>query len=157
TREVTWFAAIMFAVFGFGLLLGLLSGDPRFLLLKDSFSTAGAGLVHLVSLMTSRPLTLSAVQTWKPERAADLAARYRDDPRTRRVFRVSGLVWGVALIAEAVLRIPVIYLFPVDVAVGLSTLMMVVVCTGVLAWNIRYIARARKRHPGLLADSGLGF
>jgi hypothetical protein len=147
TRQVTWFAAVMIMVFGLGLILGLLSGDPRFLLLKDSFGTAGAGLVHLVSLASPRPFALAAVQSWKAAQADELAEMYRTIPETRRLFRLSGLVWGLGLIAEAVLRIQVIYLVPVDMAVGLSTLMMVVFVVAILAWNVVYIARVRARSP----------
>jgi hypothetical protein len=69
------------------------------------------------------------------------------------VLRVSGLVWGLGLLAEALLRIPVIYLLPVDVAVGLSTLMMVVAAGGILAWNVIYIARARARSAWVLPNT----
>jgi hypothetical protein len=147
TRQVTWFAAIMLTVFGLGLILGLLSNDPRFLLVKDSVGTAGAGLVHLFSLTGSRPLALAAVQTWKPTQAAEFADLYRTVPETRRLFRLSGIVWGIGLIAEAVLRIPMIYALPVDIAVGLSTLMMAVFVTVIVVWNVRYIARIRARSP----------
>ncbi|WP_367127732.1 VC0807 family protein [Saccharothrix sp. HUAS TT1] len=147
TRQVTWFAAVMMMVFGLGLALGFLSGDPRFLLVKDSFGTAGAGLVHLISLAGARPFALAAVQTWKPAQAAEFGELYRTVPETRRLFRLSGLVWGVGLIAEAVLRLPVIYLVPVDVAVGLSALMMAVFVAAILTWNLLHIARVRTRSP----------
>ncbi len=146
-HQITWFAATMMMVFGLGLLLGLLSGDPRFLLIKDSFGTAGAGLVHLISLGSSRPLALAAVQTWKPAQAAEFARRYRAVPETRRLFRCTGLVWGIGLIAEALVRIPMIYLVPIDVGVGLSTLLMVVFAGGLTVWTVIYVSRVRARCP----------
>lgn len=152
SNNVTWFAAVMFAVFGLGLVLSFISDDPRFLLLKDSFGTGAAGLVHLISLATARPFALAAAQAWRPHQAELMAQQYRTDPRVRRVFRVSGLVWGVGLLAESVARIPLIYLLPISVSVGLSTLMMAVAGNLILVWNIFYISRARKHAPGLLAQ-----
>lgn len=140
-REVTWFAAVMLAVFGLGLALAFVGGDPRFLLVKDSFGTALVGLVFLASLVAGKPLTLSAFQTWQPRQAAEMEELYRTIPPVRRTFRVSAVVWGVGLLLEAIVRIPLIYLLPIDVMVGVSTAMMVTVIVGLSIWNVWYGGR----------------
>jgi hypothetical protein len=140
-REVTWFAAVMLGVFGLGLALAFVGGDPRFLLVKDSFGTALVGLVFLASLLGGKPLTLSAFQTWQPRQAAEMAELYRTIPPVRRTFRVSAVVWGIGLLVEAIVRIPLIYLLPIDVMVGVSTAMTVTVIVGLMAWNTWYGAR----------------
>jgi hypothetical protein len=150
TRRITWFAAMMLAVFGVGLALAFVGGDPRFLLLKDSFSTAAIGIVFLASLAGAHPLTLSAAQTSKPAEAEDLAALYRTEPAARRAFRISALGWGLGLLAEATVRVPLIYLIPLDVAVGLSTAMMIAFLIGLFIWNAAYITRAAHRNPALV-------
>jgi len=154
SRRVTWFGAVMLAVFGMGLALAFVGGDPRFLLVKDSFGTAGVGLVFLVSLLTARPLTLSAFQTWKPAEAEEMGELYRTVPAARRIFRVSSLVWGLGLLAEAAVRVPLVYLLPLDVAVGASTGLMVVTMVGLSVWNGVYATRARRRaeETGRTAD-----
>jgi hypothetical protein len=141
TREVTWFAAVMLAVFGLGLALAFVGGDPRFLLVKDSFGTALVGLVFLGSLFAGKPLTLSAFQTWQPRQAAEMEEYYRTIPPVRHTFRLSAVVWGVGLLLEAAVRIPLIYLLPVDVMVGVSTAMMVTVIVGLSIWNGWYGSR----------------
>ncbi len=148
-RQVTWFAAVMLAVFGLGLALAFVGGDPRFLLLKDSFGTGLVGLVFLASLFAGKPLTLSAFQTWQPGRAREMEEHYRTIPMVRRSFRVSSTVWGVGLILEALARIPLIYTLPVDVMVGVSTAMMVTVIVGLSAWNAAYGARTATRARAL--------
>jgi hypothetical protein len=140
-RQVTWFAAVMLAVFGLGLALAFVGGDARFLLVKDSFGTALVGLVFLASLLGGKPLTLSAFQTSQPWKAREMEEFYRTIPPVRRTFRVSAVVWGVGLLVEAVARIPLVYLLPIDVMVGVSTAMMVTVIVGLMAWNIWYGAR----------------
>jgi hypothetical protein len=141
-REITWFAAVMLAVFGLGLALAFVGGDPRFLLVKDSFGTALVGLVFLASLFFGKPLTLSAFQTWQPKEAAEMDGFYRTLPPIRRMFRRSAVVWGLGLLLEAIVRIPLIYLLPIDVMVGLSTAMMVTVIVGLSVWNGWYGKRA---------------
>jgi hypothetical protein len=149
SRRITWFAAIMLGVFGVGTVLTFTGGDPRVLLLKDSATTAMIGAVFLVSLLGEHPLTLSAAQTWRPVRAQRLAELYRSEPAARRVFRVSALGWGVGLLGESVLRVPLIYLLSVDVMVGLSTAMMIIAMAGLFIWNAAYITRAARRTPAL--------
>jgi hypothetical protein len=149
TRHITWFAAIMLAVFGAGTVLAFAGGEPRVLLLKDSATTAMIGAVFLVSLLGKHPLTLSAAQTWRPARARLLAELYRSEPAARRAFRVSALGWGAGLLGEATLRVPLVYLLPVDLMVGLSTAMMIITMAGLAIWNAAYITRAARRTPAL--------
>jgi hypothetical protein len=149
SRHVTWFAAVMLAVFGAGAALTFTGGDARVLLLKDSATTAMIGAVFLVSLLGERPLTLSAAETWRPAQAQRLAELYRTEPAARRAFRVSALGWGAGLLGESALRVPLVYLLPVDVMVGLSTAMMIAAMAGLAGWNAVYITRAARRTPAL--------
>lgn len=149
TRRVTWFAAVMLGAFGVGLTLAFVGGDPRLLLLKDSSTTAVIGAVFLISLFGEHPLTLSAAQTWRPTRAGRLGDLYRAEPAARRAFRISALGWGSGLLAESALRVPLIYLLPVDVMAGLSTALMIIAMAGLAVWNAVYITRAARRTPAL--------
>jgi hypothetical protein len=45
--------------------------------------------------------------------------------------------------------VPLIYLLPVDLMVGLSTAMMIVAMAGLATWNAAYITRAARRTPAL--------
>lgn len=144
-RRVTWFGAVMLAVFGIGLVLAVVGGDTRFILLKDSFVTGGVGVVFLLSLLAARPLTFAALQSWQPAKAAELDVAWDDAPGVRRTFRISAIVWGLGLLLEAGLRVPLIYVLPVDVAVGASTGMQIVAVTALGVWNAVYAIRAERR------------
>jgi hypothetical protein len=86
--------------------------------------------VFLARLLFGKPLTLSAFQTWQPRQAAEMEEFHRAIPPVRHTFRLSAVVWGVGLLLEAIVRIPLIYLLPIDVMVGVSTAMMVTVIVG---------------------------
>ena len=139
----------MLAVFGAGTALTFTGGGARVLLLKDSATTAMIGAVFLVSLLSERPLTLLAAQTWRPRQAQRLAELCKGEPAVRHAFRVSALGWGIGLLGEAVLRVPLVFLLPVDVMVGLSTAMMIAAMAGLAGWNAAYITAAARRTPEL--------
>jgi hypothetical protein len=141
TRRITWFAAAMMLIFGTGLGLAFLVGDPRLMLAKNSVGTALLGGLFLASLATRRPLTLIAFRTWRPHNAESLAQSYESDATVRRAFRGAAWVWGIGMIAEAVFRVPLIYLVPLDVAVAASTALMLAVIGALAAWTAWTTAR----------------
>jgi hypothetical protein len=143
-RRLNLFAAVMLVVFGVGLVLSLVSGDARFLLLQDSITLGAVALVFLVTSRWGTPLTLAAMQSFTPHKEAALATAFRTDPAVRRGVRLSSAVWGAGLLATALVRVPLIYLLPVPVMVGLSTALFVAALVALITWNIWYVARARR-------------
>lgn len=144
-RRLNLFATVMLVVFGIGLVLSLLSGDARFLLLKESITTGAVGLVFLATAFRGTPLTLAAMQSFAPARAATLTELFRTDPQVRRGVRFSSLVWGVGLLAESLVRVPLVYLLPVEVMVGLSTALSIAAFAGLGCWNVWYVRRSQRR------------
>lgn len=144
-RRLNLFATVMLVVFGIGLVLSLLSGDERFLLLKESITTGAVGLIFLGTAFRGTPLTLAAMQSFAPARAVALTELFRTDPRVRRGLRFCSLVWGVGLLAESLVRVPLVYLLPVEVMVGLSTVLTIVTFACLICWNVWYSRRAQRR------------
>jgi hypothetical protein len=141
-RTLNQFAVLMLLVYGIGLLLAFVSGDPKVLLLKSSLVTAAVGAVFLVTaILGGRPLTLAAAQSFLPASAEALSERYRSEPHVRRGFRLTSAVWGVGLLAESVLRIPLVVLLPVDIGVGASEGLFVATFVVLMVWNGWYISR----------------
>ena len=50
----------------------------------------------------------------------DWDALWDAEPRFRRIWRVSTVIWGLALLADAVIRVVMSYTLPVDVVPGLG-------------------------------------
>jgi len=157
-QRVTWFAALMLTVFGLGLLLTFLGGDARFLLLKDSAVTAGVGVVFLLSAAPGRPLTLSAAQTSQPWHAAALDDLFDSRADVRRRFMVSAVAWGVGLLLESVVRVPLVYALPLDIMVGLSEALLWGTIAVLLIWNLGYTWTVWRdltsAEPNLVASRG---
>jgi intracellular septation protein A len=153
TRRVDVLAAVMFVVFTLGLGLSFLTGDARFLLLKDSFATATAGLAFIGSCFVGRTLIYHGALRLKqgqPDELARFDTLWRTNVRFRRNFRVMSAVWGVGLLADAALRIPLIYALSVPAAVTASNVLFIttmVLLTLWTAWFARRIQTAAARQP----------
>lgn len=145
-RDRTWnlFATVIMLSFAVGLGLAFVSGDPRFLLLKESLLTGAIGVCFLVTTALGRPLTLAAARTWGGD-SGSLAGEYDTNPLVRRGHRVCSLVWGFGLLTEALIRVPLIYLLPVTVMVGLSSAIAVTTLGLLVAFTFGYIRRVRRR------------
>jgi intracellular septation protein A len=143
TRRFDGFAAFMLAEFGVGLGFALLTGDARFLVAKESFSTAIAGLIFLGTCVWGRPMIWHAAARFRPEGRAQLELKWRDSPGFRRTFRMLTLGWGAGMLAEAVARVVIAYTLPVDAAAGLSQLLRFAAMGLLVVWTLRTVKRSR--------------
>ena len=141
-RRLDPFALFLMVLFGVGLALTFVTGDARFVLVKDSLTSLLAGLFFLGSVALRRPLTYYAAQRFTGEAGrAELTAQYAD-PAFRRRFYVSSLVWGGGLTLESLLRIPMVFLLPIDTAVGASNVLMIAAYGLLISWTVRSTKRA---------------
>lgn len=85
------------------------------------------------------------MQSFSPGRAGSLAQRYRDDARVRHGYRLTSWVWGIGLLIEAALRVPLVFLLPIDVMVAVSQAMMIAAFALLIAWTSWYTRRAAAR------------
>jgi hypothetical protein len=113
---------------GFG--VALVTGSDRFLLAKESVLTALVGFWFIGSLWAARPLTylftrplLEGRFKWK-RRSWELL--WEQEPRFRRIWQVSTILWGVAMLIDAVVRVVLAYTLPVQVVPAMQTGMIIV-------------------------------
>ena len=154
-RRLDGFAAFLMAVFTVGLALSFATGDARFMLAKDSVGTAVAGLIFLGTCVVGRPMMFYAAQRFSAttsEKQAWWNVKWQTSPGFWRGFRVMSMVWGVGLLIEAAVRIPLIYVLPIHVMVGLSTVLQAAMFTLLIAWTMWYGKRMRRR-PGATASA----
>ena len=145
-REFDGVAALLTAVLAVGLVLSLVSGDARFILVKESFGTAAAAIVLLVTAR-SNPLLLVAVRAGaKPGKRAEIDRLCADVPAFRRAFVRMSVVWGIALLLEAAARVPLVYLLSPDVMAGLSVVLLLAVIGLLSGWTAWYAGRVQSRH-----------
>jgi hypothetical protein len=109
------------------ILLSLITDSPRFLLARDGFITALWGLWFLATLRARwarRPAAFALARPLMEGRRAFGSASWDrlwdDEPKFRRIWRVSTIVWGVGLLADAGLRVLMSYTLPVGVVPALG-------------------------------------
>jgi hypothetical protein len=142
-RRIDPFAMFLMVLFGVGFVLTFVTGDARFMLVKDSLTSLLAGLFFLGSVALRRPLTYYAAQRFSGAAGlAELTANYVADPTFRRRFYVSSLVWGGGLTLESLLRIPMVFLLRIDTAVLASNVLMIAAYSLLISWTVRSTKRA---------------
>ncbi|MDT8913309.1 VC0807 family protein [Amycolatopsis sp. PS_44_ISF1] len=136
-RRLEPFALFLMIMFGVGLLLTFVTGDVRFVLAKDSATTAVSGLALLGSCVLGRPLVYYAAQRMAVASGRTDFAETADTPVLRRRWYQVSLVWGFGLLAESIVRIVAVYALPLGVAANLSQVLMIAVVAALLTWTIR--------------------
>lgn len=148
-RRLDPFAAFMVGAFGIGLIGLLFTGDARFLIVKDSFSTLAIGAAFLVSMVIGKPLTFLAARNMVGggnrviEQQFEL--RYSTEPGMRATMKRMSAMWGVGLLTEGVVRIVLAYMLPISTMVWLSTVLMVATVGCLILVTKRMVAAAQRR------------
>jgi hypothetical protein len=148
-RRVDFVGATVLTGIGVTIVAVRLGGSPQLLLIRESFVTAGLGVMALSSFAWRRPLLFYVGRqfTAGDDRAA--IDRFNDlwqHERARRTFRVMTLVWAVAWLGEFGLRVAMVLTLPVAQVLVISPIVFNGITFGVLAWTFAY-ARSRRGHP----------
>ena len=138
------FAPHMLALSLAAFAVALVSGSDRFLLAKESVLTAMVGFWFIRSLWAARPLTylftrplLERRFKWK---SRSWEVLWEHEPRFRRLWYVSTIMWGVAMLIDAALRVVLAYTLPVQVVPAMQTgLMLVTVLVMQVLTNSYYV------------------
>ncbi|WP_461170017.1 VC0807 family protein [Arthrobacter sp. Z1-15] len=96
----------------FSTAVSLLAGDMRFLLARGAWATGLSGLWFLASSLTSYPLAYLLSRPLLEGRfgwPADWDTLWERMPKFRRIWRVTGLTAGAALLLDCGLRILMAY------------------------------------------------
>lgn len=139
-RKLDVFSAFMLGVFAVGLIGSLVSGDPRFMVAKESFGTLVVGGAFALSAVFGKPLIYLAARRMQADPAA-FEAKYASTPAMRATMTRLSVIWGVGLLAEGVLRVVLAYQLPIATMVWLSTAMLI----GTFAVLIAITARVRAK------------
>ncbi|MCX5500563.1 hypothetical protein OG887_14395 [Streptomyces sp. NBC_00053] len=128
-RRLNGLAALIVTVNVVSLLTGLVVGDPRLMLAKDSGVSSIIGLVILVTALKGQPMMTAGVRPWLVKGDAAKDAAWQRLAAGSAAFRRAEIrfsaVWGAALLGECVLRAVGAYTLPVETMVWLGTVVMV--------------------------------
>jgi hypothetical protein len=143
-REFDGLAAAMALIFAVGLGLTALTGDNRLVVLKDSVISGVTGLAILGASLAGRPAFYQIARRFAgttPEKKARIEHLWETQPAYRRTLSALSLGAGIACLIEALVRTVLVYLLPIDVMVGLSQVLQIVVIVLLVGWILWYSRR----------------
>jgi hypothetical protein len=149
TRHLDAFSIMILIFIVLGAVTALVTGDVRTLLVRDSITTGGFGLVCLISLLFARPLLFYIGRTFATDGSPagyawwDSLWQY---PTFRSSQRVITAMWGIAYVAESVLRIVLAYAVDdLDAVVLIMNIVPFVILAGLIFATIKIAMRTRDR------------
>ncbi len=154
TRRVSGIALAALGALLVGLVLGLVSNNPFFLLIRDSFVYGLFGLVCWGSLLLARPVSYYLGRYVAARRDLAGGQSYDDrwpDPAFRHRQRLVTFVWGMGLLGLVVLRTLLATFVPVSWFLTLGPGMTLVIAGGLVLWTWR--SRARGAGSGETASA----
>lgn len=137
--------------------LGLASANAKLVLLEGSVPTVLFAVACLGSLLTPRPLMFRFAYEFHGHdtpAGRDFNDRWRH-AGFRHAFRVMTVVWGIAFLAEAAVRIVIVETQSAGTALAISKALPYVVAAMLVAWMIAYGRRSRRK-AGPAAQRALG-
>jgi len=140
-RKLNALAAFVGGTFALLLVISLLTGDPRILLAKESVLSGTAGLLLRGSCLHGRPLVYAIARKAnanKPELLAEWDDRWHTQPPFRKHFTTLTAVFGGVLLADAIIRLVLVYTLPVNTMANLSPLMHVAALGTLITWSLWY-------------------
>lgn len=140
SRKVDPFAVLSLGAITVGLVAGLLFHNGRILLVKESFTSGALGVVFLGSLLARKPLIFALRRRLFIPDHSNAQAEYDRTWQSRTVraeARRTTAIWGIALLAEAGLRVGLSYLVSVGAMVTISPLLAPLILGPLAVWTLR--------------------
>lgn len=148
-RRMDLISALVLAGIVVSIIAVLLGGNPRVLLVRESFFTGALGVACFVSLvLLPRPLMFYFGRYFAtgddPAKLAGYNALWQY-PYFRHVQRLITLVWGVAYTGEFVLRVGMAAsALPIPVVLAVSPVIFGAITVATMVWTFAYARRAHQ-------------
>ena len=145
-REVDPVALLVLLGIATSMLALVMGGDPRLLLIRESFFTGAFGIACLVSLTFPRPIMFYFGRHFMagkdPQKQATFDARWQD-PRARRAHRLVTVVWGLVYTGEFIVRVMLVYRASAPVVLVVSPFVTGMATILTVMWTFWYAFRVR--------------
>jgi hypothetical protein len=131
----------------------MLGGNPRLLLVRESFITGVFGLVFLASLWFPRPLMFHIVKATIAKRGiaeTQFAGRW-SIPRFRQTFYLMTGIWGAALIVQAAFQVILAFTLSIEQDLVVSPIVGYGFYLVLLGWSFWYGKRRKEEGERLMA------
>lgn len=129
-----------------GTVMSMITGDPRTLLIRDSWIFGILGLWTLGTLFTQYPLMRTLARTIVTVKIGEAGyrewdARWDTDASFRKDLRIITAVWGFGFTIDAIIRVVFASTLPVDTVPLVNTLQWLVVLAVLLTFHTVYVTR----------------
>ncbi len=154
-RRVDAVGILVLAGIVVGAIIGLVSHNPKLVLDEGSVGTAVFGLLCFGSLFTAKPLMYRLAMEFigaDSPRGREFTGLWQYQ-EFRHVFRVTTAVWGTAYLLEAAARIVITQYTTAGTALTVSKIMPYAVAAVLVAWNVAYGRRSKRRGERLAAEA----
>jgi intracellular septation protein A len=140
-RHVSAIGILVLAGIVTGTVLGLVTHNPKLVLMEGSVPTLIMGLGCLASLLTGKPLMFQIITetigTDNPK--GQLLQRAWTRPEARPLFARITMVWGITYLAEVATRIVIVETFSTGSALLLLKVMPYLLTILLIRWTMRSI------------------
>lgn len=110
-------ALLVLASFLATIVASLISHNPRFILAKEGLLTGVWGIWFVASVAARRPAAFIFARPLMEGRrvfgTSNWDVLWEREPRFRRIWRISSVLWGAAFLIDAGIRVAIAYLLPV--------------------------------------------
>jgi hypothetical protein len=123
-RRLDLVALAVVATIVLSVCLSLIAHSPRFVLAREGLITGLWGIWFVASIRARRPAAFVLARPLMEGRRAFTAGSWDSlweaEPTFRRIWRISSVIWGGAMLADAVIRVAMSYALPVSVVPALG-------------------------------------
>jgi hypothetical protein len=129
--------------------MSFITGSARLLLIRNAWGTVALGLFLVAGLGAKRPFLFEAGKfVFDEERRQVWERNWDEHPQFRTLLRRCSLLWAVACLVDAAIRVGMATVLPVDLVPVLDDVLLVVTL-GVLVLIQRVYGRGYLRRNGL--------
>jgi intracellular septation protein A len=152
-RRVERSAALVLVMFVLSIALAFVTGNARFVLARDSVFTMLVGVYLLGSLLVGRPFIYYTMRRFVVAGSEEEAKKrweraWRNSKEFRHTLRVLTLAWGVGFVAEALVRLVLIYELPVSTMVIVSPALFIALLVVLVIFSRVYGVRVGRAFRG---------
>lgn len=141
-RKLDAFGSLMLFTLVLTIAVVALGGSEKLLLIRESLITGAVGLAFLLSLLFARPIMFYLAMRFagSPDFAGNWQFGY-----FRFVLRLMMLVWGVILVAEAAVKVFLVFQLSTAQFLAVSNFILYGFIGAAILWTVAYRRKSAKR------------
>jgi hypothetical protein len=143
-KKLDTFSSFIFLGIVLSIVAAWIGGDERFILLRESYVTGIMGLVFLLSLLTPKPLIYYFAIRFISNKSV-ITKRWEEEVSFRHFIRIMAAVWGIGLMIEALVKVVIVYEFPISKALVISPIAQYIIIAILIYWNIHFVKQHKQK------------